>query len=313
VLLEQRASLIAVQFALGGDAVLSGPVARGEVGEVWKLTTNAGSWAVKMPFVAPPFAEAEDDGRYQDAVRSTGVPMPALLRTRDGASIADVGGVALRVYEWVELQARDPRLDPVTVGTVVAAIHRVRHIGANPVDAWYVDPVGAPAWDQLVADVIAARAPFAAQLAELRDDLVELETLLAEPRDLQTCHRDLFADNVLSTADGSVCVIDWENSGLADPSQELGLVLFEFGCGDVGRARTLYDAYRDAGGTGRIRRRNDFSMVIAQLGHIGQHACRCWLDPARAHERHRNLARVDEFVSSTISPAQVDALLDAVT
>ena len=51
---------------------------------------------------------------------------------------------------------------------------------------------------------------------------------------LQTCHRDLWADNVLPTADGGVCVIDWENSGPADPSQELGCVLFEFARGDLG-------------------------------------------------------------------------------
>jgi len=34
-----------------------------------------------------------------------------------------------------------------------------------------------------------------------------------------------FGTLVLPTADGGVCVIDWENSGPADPSQELGCVL----------------------------------------------------------------------------------------
>ena len=56
---------------------------------------------------------------------------------------------------------------------------------------------------------------------------------------IQTCHRDLWADNVLPTADGGVCVIDWENSGPADPSQELGCVLFEFARFDPGRVRAL--------------------------------------------------------------------------
>jgi len=65
---------------------------------------------------------------------------------------------------------------------------------------------------------------------------------------LRTCHRELWADNVLPTADGGVRVIDWENIGLADPSHELGCVLFEFARSDSGQVRALTDAYREAGG-----------------------------------------------------------------
>jgi len=82
----------------------------------------------------------------------------------------------------------------------------------------------------------------------MRDELVALERLMEEPRELQTCHRDLWADNVLRTTAGGLCVIDWENCGLADPSQELALVLFEFGLGDSERARTLYRRISTAAG-----------------------------------------------------------------
>ena len=134
-------------------------------------------------------------------------------------------------------------------------------------------------------------APFAERLSEMRDELVALEGLMEEPRDLQTCHRDLWADNVLRTAAGGLCVIDWENCGLADPSQELALVLFEFGLGDPRRARALYRAYLEAGGPGRIDRRGNFSMLIAQLGHIGEDACARWLDPGESEaERERQEA-----------------------
>ena len=77
----------------------------------------------------------------------------------------------------------------------------------------------------------AAGAPFAMRLGELRDELVAVEQLLTPPRHLRTCHRDLFADNLRVTADGDLCVIDWDNCGLADPGQELALVLYEFGDG----------------------------------------------------------------------------------
>ena len=167
-------------------------------------------------------------------------------------------------------------------------------------------------WDELVRDLTTARAPFAEQLAAFRDELVALESLLEWPSNLQTCHRDLFADNVLRTPAGSLCVIDWENSGLAEPSQELGLVLFEYGCGDAGRVRTLYEAYVDSGGPGRIERPADFSMVIAQIGHIGEISCRRWLDPTLSADREHNAARVDEFVTQPITREAIEAMLDAV-
>jgi Ser/Thr protein kinase RdoA (MazF antagonist) len=303
---------IASRFRLGTDAVLEGPVARGEVGQVWRLTTSLGAWAVKAPFEPPSTAEVNDDGAYQDAVRATGVPMPAVVRTIDGEVLAEVGTAHVRVYDWVDLDGRDASLDCATVGGLVSAIHRVCYAGTNGVHPWYTQPVGAERWDELVRDLTTARAPFADQLASMRDELVALEALLEWPSNLQTCHRDLFADNVLRTSTGSLCVIDWENSGLAEPSQELGVVLFEYGCSDASRVRALYEAYIDAGGPGRIERPSDFSMVIAQLGHIGELSCQRWLDPSLSADQERNAARVEEFVVEPLTREAIDLMLDAV-
>jgi aminoglycoside phosphotransferase (APT) family kinase protein len=238
--------------------------------------------------------------------------MPAVVRTSDGEVLAEVRSTLVRIYEWVDLKARDPMLDCATVGGLISAIHRVRYAGANGVHPWYTEPVGEDRWDELVRDLTNARAPFAEQLAALRDELVALEKLLEWPSSLQTCHRDLFADNVLRTPTGSLCVIDWENSGLAEPSQELGLVLFEYGCGDARRVRALHEAYIDTGGPGRIERASHFSMVIAQIGHIGELSCRRWLDPSWSAERDHNAARVNEFVTQPITRSVIDQILDAV-
>ena len=140
----------------------------------------------------------------------------------------------------------------------------------------------------------------------MRDELVALEGLMEEPGELQTCHRDLWADNVLRTTAGGLCVIDWENCGLADPSQELALVLFEFGLGDPRRARALYRAYLEAGGPGRIDRRGNFSMLIAQLGHIGEDACTRWLDPGPRGRRERHEARAEQFIR-WLNPGESEA------
>lgn len=312
-MLDTRAAAhIADVFELGGDAELSGPVARGEVGQVWRLTTSRGTWAVKEPFEAPSTEEVNDDAAFQDVVFAAGVSMPQVVRTRQGDVLADVGQATVRVYEWVDLMERDAWLDPATVGRIVASIHGVHYIGQNPVDPWYTDPIGPDRWDDLIGQLSSAGAAFADGLVSIRDELVGLEALLEWPTTLQTCHRDLFADNVLRTPAGTVCVIDWENVGLADPSQELGLVLFEFGCGEAARSRALYDAYVDAGGPGRIDRPGCFSMVIAQIAHIGEISCARWLDPGRAGERQRNEGRIDEVITQGITRRMVDDMLDAV-
>jgi Phosphotransferase enzyme family len=157
---------------------------------------------------------------------------------------ATIAGRQVRVYEWVDLRAPDSRLDPARVGAVVAAIHRVPATDLSPLDPWYHEPVGADRWDHLIEELVEAGAPFARRLADLRDELVALESWIEPPQLIQTCHRDLWADNVLPTPDGGVCVIDWEDSGPADPSQELACVLFEFARADPGRIRALTDAYR---------------------------------------------------------------------
>ena len=307
------AARIADHYALGGDAVLSGPVARGEVGQVWRLTTSLGAWAIKEPFERPSADESHDDAAFQDEVFASGVLMPMVVRTTAGDVLAELESATVRVYQWVDLEVRDAMLDPATIGRIVAAIHRVRYLGSNPVDPWYTDPIGAGRWDDLIGQLAAAGAEFAGPLAEQRVELVALEELLESPADLQTCHRDLFADNVLRTPSGAVYLIDWENSGLADPSQELGLVLFEFGRGVPQRARALYDAYLEAGGPGRIDRPGNFSMVIAQIAHIGEISCARWLAPSRLAERQHNAGRVDEFLTDGITRRMIDGLVDAVS
>jgi Ser/Thr protein kinase RdoA (MazF antagonist) len=309
--LAPHAERIAASYGCGPVAELLGPVARGEQGEVWRLETSTGSWAVKLLFEQPDLPGTEADAAFQDQVLRAGVPLPCVQRTVDGEVLSRTGGSWVRVYEWVDVMEPDPELDPAAVGDLIAAIHRVRsHSQVRPVDPWYAEPVGAERWDELLAALAAHRAPFADALAELRDELVALEELLAPPRDLQVCHRDLWADNVRGTPTGSLCVIDWENGGLADPNQELAIVLFEFGLGDELRARALYDAYVGAGGPGRIEGTGDFSMLIAQLGHITEHACTRWLQPGASEaERARAADRVGEYTSRPITREAIERLL----
>jgi thiamine kinase-like enzyme len=139
--------------------------------------------------------------------------------------------------------------------------------------------------------------------------LVALETLLTEPLNLQVCHRDLWAENIRATPSGGLCVFDWENSGAADPDQELAGVLFEFGRHQSGRAGELYAAYVEGGGPGRVRSPADFSMTIAQLGHIGERASRLWL---QGIERERIWGTVEEFIGDPLTRCVIDRLLQEI-
>ncbi|HZX56463.1 MAG TPA: aminoglycoside phosphotransferase family protein [Ilumatobacteraceae bacterium] len=309
----QDAAAIAARYELGRDSELVGPVARGEVGQVWRLNTAQGTWAVKEPFERPSRDEAQDDAAFQHKARAGGVPMPGVVCTGSGEVLCELPSATVRVYEWVELMERDARLDPATVARVVATLHCVDYVGRNGVDPWYTDPVGEDSWDDLVRRLDAAGAPFVGLLSEQRDELVALQQLLEKPVALQTCHRDLFADNVLRTPSGGLCVIDWENAGLAEPAQELGLVLFEYSCGEMGRARALYDAYRNAGGPGRIDRPGNFTMIVCQLAHIGETACKRWLDPARRADRAHNEAWAMEFLTQPLTRRMIDDFVDTLS
>ena len=308
---DDDAGPIARAFGLGEGAAFTGTVARGEQGQVAQLETSRGLWAVKTSF-RPPERDGED-GAFQAAAVAAGVPAPAVMFTDGGGLFTDIGGLPVRVYGWVDVLAPDSGLDPGRVGQLLAAIHQVPFRGRRPPDPWYTEPVGAAGWDRLVHRLTAADAPFAVDLAAMRDELVALEELLVPARELRTCHRDLWSDNLRATSHDALCVIDWDNCGLADPGQELAGVLFEFGYGDADRARALYREYRRCGGPGRIERRGDFSMTIAQLGHINEMSCLIWLDPAHTdEERARQASRFHESVEMPLTVAVIDELLDVV-
>ncbi|MCU1367032.1 MAG: aminoglycoside phosphotransferase [Ilumatobacteraceae bacterium] len=300
------------RFDLGDGATIAPAADRGQQGSVWKLTSSRGAFAVKTMFETWTEDEVAEPAEFQQLVHAAGVAVPGVVRTVDGGVLADVDGRTVRVYDWVDLRAPNPLLDPSAVGAVVAAIHRVRWVESTSVHPWYTEPVGAARWTELCDAAVRERAPFADDLTAMVEGMIALESLLEPAADIQTCHCDLWADNVRSTPAGEVCVIDWENAGPADPSQELCLPLYDFGS-DATRARALYGAYREDGGPARIERPGQFSMLIAQLGHINERAISRWLrDGATIEQRAHDAALFGEFVSRPLTLALIDEILGAI-
>src|SRR4051794_20285174 len=246
-----HAQTVADAFGLGRASSLSDPVARGELGEIRRLETDRGTFAVKQELESRSVDEAETSTAYHRVCWEAGIPTPEPLRATTGGFTAHVRGEQIRAYAWAELADPDRTLDPAAVGTLVARLHQVRYRWpTSEIDGWFEAPIGRAEWEGVLKASRAAGAPYADRLGELVPALLEVEEILTPMRPVQTCHLDLWADN-LRRSDGRPFVIDFDNAGPGDPSREIAMVIFEFGRGDAVRQRSLYDAYLAAGGPGR--------------------------------------------------------------
>jgi hypothetical protein len=305
------AQSVADAFGLGRAESLGEPVARGELGQVRRLVTDGGSWAVKESFETLDVAEAEASSAFHAACHRAGVPTPEPLPTTAGGHVAEVGGELLRAYRWVDLADPDTGVDPEQVGALLAALHAVRLPAPGPVHPWFEAPVGQREWRAVLKAARGAGAPYADRLAELLPALLEVEAVLTPMRPVQVCHLDLWSDNVRRTPDGGLCVIDFDNAGAGDPAREVAMAAFEFGRGDAVRQRRLYAAYREAGGQGRVTSRADAAMTVAQLHHIGHRHLRMWLAALDPEARARSAAGVEEFLGAPYLLPDLDRLVDA--
>jgi Ser/Thr protein kinase RdoA (MazF antagonist) len=308
-----RAQAVADAFGIGRATSLSDPLARGELGEIRRLETDHGTFAIKQGLESSSVDTAETSAAYQLVCWKAGIPTPEPLLTTTGVFTAHVGGEQVRAYGWAELADPDPTLSPTAVGSVVARLHQVRHPSPTPeVDPWFEAPIGRTEWQRTLEASRAAGAPHAGRLAELLPDLLEIEGILTPMRPVQTCHLDLWADN-LRLSEGRPFVIDFDNAGPGDPSREIAMVLVEFGRGEAPRQRALYDAYLAAGGPGRICDRADLGLAVAELHHIGHRHLTMWVAARDPEARARSLAGIDEFLGDPFLLADVDALLEAVS
>ena len=310
---------VAVTYGLGRPARLVGPVARGQLGQVWRLDTPERPYAVKEWFAEPDLSHVARDADLVVAARAAGVTTPGIIRTTGGDVASVVGGngstagTAIRVFEWVDLMPRSRQLDPAAVGSMLAGLHRASARSRESVDNWFSTGVGETRWVSLQQRLAREGAPFAPVLGALLGDLVAVESVMEPHESPIVCHRDLWSDNVLGTTDGEICVIDFENLGPADPSQELAMVLFEFGDDDPARARTIHTAYLDGGGPGRVTRRGHFTMLVAEQAHIGQLACSRWVGASDQSERERLAAWFLEIPQDPVTLARIDRILAAVS
>ena len=85
----EAADQIAEAYKLGDVVEMTGPT-RGEQGQVWRLVTSTGQWAVKETFHELSESEASRIAGFQAAAQAAGVGAPAVLATGTGAHLATV-------------------------------------------------------------------------------------------------------------------------------------------------------------------------------------------------------------------------------
>jgi Ser/Thr protein kinase RdoA (MazF antagonist) len=292
--------------------------ARGELGRIWRLTTDRGTFAVKQLLFDLDEDEAQSDVALQTAALSAGVPLPRPLLTGAGLVVAQRGepsrpDMTVRAYEWVDLPDPPMAASPRQAAALLGGLHAAAPPHDGPVDPWFTDPVPADRWRELVHATRAAGAAWSDSLAQLVAEIEDCRSIIDAGRHepLFHCHLDFNPQNVLLTVDGQPMVFDWENSGAACLEQELAASVTEF-VPDPSNLPSFLDAYRAVGGPVRTLRHDSFAMTMAVIGHLVEMYAERAIDPhIDAETRARATFWLLDIAANSVTRRKIDAWVDA--
>lgn len=265
-----RAAAVTAAFGLGEPSRAPAFVARGAMGEIWRVETDDGrAWAVKSLFEWAESDPRPPDLELQAAAAAAGIRLPAPRTAPDGRAVIDLA----RVYEWAELRPIERPFDDEVLaeaGTILGTLHSLA-LPPRPgevVDEWYLQAPSADELTHLVDRARRAERPWAAALQDHLPRLVELAELVAESSlaadDVIVCHCDLTPDNVFRAAGGdALLVVDWENAGPLSAEAELGMTISSWAAPD--RWRAFLDGYEAAGGPATLRGPASFATSVATV------------------------------------------------
>ncbi|MEU5892356.1 phosphotransferase [Streptomyces sp. NPDC047461] len=318
--MQSAADLIADTYGLGAGPWTMTPVTRGALGQIWKLTGNGTSWAVKELI----FGGTEEEFRYEIALREAteglGISAPRLLPNRDGAHVSQLDGSAVKLYDWVSGTQADPA-DPDILswcGRTLALLHRAGRGPAGTPHVWYEECPRDADWAVLHKEVRRAGMPWADELGRFIDTTApELARYVSPsgPNDLVVSHLDMQPQNVLVGPAGP-SLLDWDNAGPIAAERELARALYVWAGGNdftAGSARRLVRAYVDAGGRATVRSLDAFSMLFATDLNFVKVQAEGAIDPdATTAQREFASGKVVDTLASLPDPAAVSRLTEAV-
>lgn len=261
------------EFDLPARGMIAG--GRGALGEVWRLRVDGrADLAVKLVTEEPSEPLVAKEVAHTSNLAEHGVKVALAVANRQGRFVSSAPGGWLRVSEWIDgvkPDAADP-LTPARLGDVLGRMHTYavpmsHELDGSELDSWFHRPPDMKTLGNLVAAAETSDPRWAGRLDALMSTVDEVARLRKAPESMVLCHRDLHPDNALLVPDGRFAVLDWDNIGPADPTQELASVLLHWFADRTGAQGPLIgafvEAYRAAGGTGNLTGIDDFAMHIA--------------------------------------------------
>jgi Ser/Thr protein kinase RdoA (MazF antagonist) len=301
-----------------GTAVSMTPAAEGAMGQVWRLETEAASYAVKELYWAEdPVAEEATAVRqimFCERARAAGVAAPANLRADSGQHVIalpqELGGGLIRAYEWIEGQ-------PVTsadagiaawAGRTQAVIEALGALpGDQEVDPWSYRAPSKDTWDALADRCEQAQKPWTDQLREVLPRFVALTAMTGppDPADLFVTHTDFQPQNVLVDGEGRFVLLDWDDAGPSTPARALGQLINNWhihgSTVDHDGLRQTMAGYRAAGGTATITDVSVFGESVCGYLNYVHAQCELSLDRSQDAELQR---KADHQVPDLLHPPQ---------
>ncbi|MDQ0688241.1 hypothetical protein QF032_007281 [Streptomyces achromogenes] len=296
--------VVADAYALGSGEWAMAPVARGALGQIWKLTrkhapnglSGGPAWAVKELLFDGDEEQVLRESALRDAAEGLGIASPRLFPDRTGAYLTRLGGSPdgprVKLYEWVDGTRADPS-DPEILswcGRTLAALHRAGAREAGTPDPWYEQCPSPAEWASLHSQVRRAGVPWADDLgrfvASSAGELARHVTasvadgVPSAGEEVVTSHLDVQPQNVLVGPRGPV-LLDWDNAGPTSAGRELAQAVFVWSGGNdfqAGSARRLVRAYREAGGRPVLRGLGSFSMLFATALNYVRVQAECAID-----------------------------------
>ncbi|WP_338783910.1 phosphotransferase [Streptomyces sp. DG1A-41] len=288
--MRDTADSIARSYALGTGPWAMTPVTRGALGQIWKLTGNGSSWAVKELLFGCDEAQVRREAALRDSAAGLGIDSPRLHANRQGAHVSRLGssgGSYVKLYDWVD-GTRADAADPGILdwfGRTMALLHQAGEGAVETPGDWYERCPDEADWEDVLKKVRDAGLPWADELGRfVATSAPRLARWVTPsvPDGLVTSHLDLQPQNVLVGPDGPV-LLDWDNAGPISAEREFARAVYVWSGRnevDIASARRLTRAYRDAGGRAVVTGPESFSMLFAtDLNYIHVQA-ECAVDPA---------------------------------
>lgn len=164
---------VAAAFELG-EVHDSRVVMRGAMGQISRVVTDRGSFAVKELFAWNNRDGAEHEATFTARARRWGLAVPSEQRTHEGDLVAVVGGVRWRAYEWFDLEP-DADRPPELVAEALGTLHRHATPDDGTLDPWYDTPPSAQQWHELVRSSV--DEPWGNMLESSLEHLLDLGQL----------------------------------------------------------------------------------------------------------------------------------------